>query len=72
MKKYIGSNSPYENTIGFSRAVRVDDQIAVSGTAPISENGRTVGLGDVYAQTKRCLEISIQAIENAGGEIEPG
>ena len=62
----IPSGSPFEATIGFSRAVRVDGLVAVSGTAPIGEDGQTVGVGSVYTQTRRCLEIAGQALNGAG------
>lgn len=69
MDKKISSGSPYEKRIGFCRARRIGSMIAVSGTAPIDDNGLTVGIEDVYAQTKKCIEISIKAIEDAGGSI---
>ena len=65
----VSSGSPFEPTIGFSRAVRVGDVVAVSGTAPLDEQGQTVGLGDVYAQTRRCLEVAQQALAEAGAEL---
>jgi enamine deaminase RidA (YjgF/YER057c/UK114 family) len=63
----ISSGSPFEPTIGFSRAVRAGPWIAVAGTAPIAEDGTVAHPGDVYAQTRRCLEITLRAIEAAGG-----
>src|SRR5690349_5773521 len=63
----ITSGSPMEPVIGFSRAVRAGPWIAVSGTAPLGPDGATVGRGDVYAQTRRCLEITLRAIAEAGG-----
>lgn len=63
----VSSGSSYEPVIGFSRAVKVGRTIAVSGTAPIGIDGRTVGAGDPAAQTRRCLEIIIAAIEQLGG-----
>ncbi|TMO56779.1 RidA family protein [Pseudoalteromonas phenolica] len=68
MRKTVSSGSHLEVPIGFSRACRVGNQISVSGTAPIN-NGETVYIGDVYRQTKYCLELSIGAIEEAGGNI---
>ncbi|UCG36234.1 MAG: RidA family protein [Candidatus Bathyarchaeota archaeon] len=56
--------------MGFSRAVRVGNIIAVSGTAPIAEDGSVYSPGDMYGQTKRCLEIIKDAIEQAGGKLE--
>ena len=51
MRKLVSSGSPFEAHIGFSRAVRVGALIEVAGTAPIGVDGRTVGVGDMYAQT---------------------
>jgi len=47
--------------------VRSGPWIAVAGTAPIGPDGAAAHPGDVYAQTKRCLEIMIGAIAEAGG-----
>ncbi|MEQ1811940.1 MAG: RidA family protein [Terricaulis sp.] len=65
-RKLISSGSPYEREVGFSRAVRVGDIIEVAGTAPIGANAP----GDVYAQTKRCLEIIAAALADAGGDVK--
>lgn len=69
MRKVICSGSHLEEPIGFSRACRIGNTIAVSGTAPI-ENGYTVHEGDVYNQTKYCLQLSLKAIEEAGGSVQ--
>jgi len=66
MRKLISSGSPYEPQIGFSRAVRVGNIVAVSGTAPIAPDGGVAAPGDMYGQTKRCLEIIAEAIAKAG------
>lgn len=58
-----------EPAIGFGRAVRIGDWIAVAGTAPIDDDGSVHAAGNVYEQTKRCIEISKKAIEEAGGAI---
>jgi len=63
----VSSGSSYEPVIGFSRAVKIGRTIAVSGTAPIAPDGKTVGAGDPAAQTRRCLEIIVAAIEQLGG-----
>ncbi|MEE8403950.1 MAG: RidA family protein [candidate division Zixibacteria bacterium] len=68
--KRVSSGSPYEKTIGFSRAVRIGNIIAVSGSGPIAPDGSTVSPGDAYAQAKRCLEIIAKAIEDGGGKLE--
>jgi enamine deaminase RidA (YjgF/YER057c/UK114 family) len=69
-RQLISSGSPFEKPIGFSRAVRVGNAIAVSGTAPIAPGGGTAYPGDLYRQTRTCLEIIKDAIEKAGGRME--
>jgi len=66
MRKLVSSGSPFEPKIGFSRAVRVGPYVAISGTAPIAPGGGVAAPGDVYGQTKRCLEIIAQAVADAG------
>jgi len=66
----VSSGSPFEEPIGFSRAVRVGNVVAVSGTAPIAPDGSTACADDVYGQTKTCLAIVKKAIEDAGGQLK--
>jgi enamine deaminase RidA (YjgF/YER057c/UK114 family) len=70
MRKLVSSGSPYEPKVGISRAVRAENVIAVSGTAPIGPDGRTVGTGDPAAQARRCLEIISAALEKAGASLK--
>jgi enamine deaminase RidA (YjgF/YER057c/UK114 family) len=69
MRKLISSHSPYEATVGFSRAVRVGAVVSVAGTAPLGPDGGTVGRGDAAAQTRRCLEIIATTLERAGASM---
>lgn len=68
-RELIASSSPYAPIVGFSRAVRVGKHIAVGGTAPIDENGKTVGIGDPALQTKQCIETIKLALESAGSSL---
>lgn len=68
MRRLVSSGSPLEGPIGFSRACRVGDHIAVAGTAPI-EDGETVFAGDLYRQARHCLKLAILSIEEAGGKV---
>lgn len=61
----VSSGSPFEGQIGFSRAVRVGNAIEIAGTAPIGAED-----GDMYAQTKRCIEIVETALQGAGAELK--
>ncbi|MTE17764.1 RidA family protein [Streptomyces sp. TRM43335] len=70
IRQTVGSGSPLEPQIGFSRAVRKGAYVVVSGTAPIGDDGTTVGRGDVRAQTVRCLDIAETALNAAGASLE--
>jgi enamine deaminase RidA (YjgF/YER057c/UK114 family) len=69
-RQSVSSGSPYEPMIGISRAVRISQVIAVSGTAPIGPDGKTVGVGDPGAQAQRCFEIAKQALEKLGASFD--
>ena len=64
----VSSGSPYEATVGYSRAVRVGDRVFVAGCAPIMPDGADPP-ADPYAQAKRCLEIVETALQNAGSSL---
>jgi enamine deaminase RidA (YjgF/YER057c/UK114 family) len=63
-RQRISSGSKYELTIGFSRALRVGRNVYVSGTAPIWPDGSCDP--DPEVQARRCLEIIVQALAQAG------
>lgn len=62
----VASGSPFEPTIGFSRALRVGNRVLVSGTAPVWPDGSCDP--DPYVQAQRCLEIIVTALAEAGAE----
>jgi enamine deaminase RidA (YjgF/YER057c/UK114 family) len=64
----VSSGSPFEPTIGFSRAVRVGERVVVSGTAPVSPDGTCPD--DAETQARRCLEIILAALAEAGAGRE--
>jgi enamine deaminase RidA (YjgF/YER057c/UK114 family) len=68
-RRLISSGSYLEPEIGFSRAVRAGAHIFIAGTAPILPGGATASPGDVYGQTRRCLEIIGQALRDAGASF---
>jgi enamine deaminase RidA (YjgF/YER057c/UK114 family) len=67
-RRHAASGSPYESSIGFSRAVRVGEQVVVSGTAPVWPDGEVDP--DPAAQARRCLEIALGALAELGGRPE--
>lgn len=68
-RELISNGNPMEDVVGFSRAVRVGPFISIGGTAPVDENGKTVGIGDPAAQARRCIEIIKDALERAGSGL---
>jgi len=70
LRQNISSGSPYEEKIGFSRAVRIGNIISISGTPPMAPDGSTVFEGDLYNQTKYCLQVIEKAIKEAGGKLD--
>lgn len=69
-RRLISNGNPMEEVVGFSRAIRVGSFVAVGGTAPVDANGNTVGIGDVFSQTKQCFEIIKSALEEAGSGLQ--
>lgn len=66
-RRHARSGSPYEDTIGFSRAVRVGSTVAVSGTAPVWPDGHVDP--DPAVQARRCWEIVTAALEELGVSV---
>jgi enamine deaminase RidA (YjgF/YER057c/UK114 family) len=65
----VASGSPYEPVIGFSRAVVAGHHVSVAATAPIIADGGEPP-SDPYGQAKRCLEIVVTALRDAGAKPE--
>ena len=66
-RQRISSGSPFEPTIGFSRALRVGDRVCVSGTGPVVPAGACPD--DAGAQAWRCFEIIEDAVAEAGAAL---
>jgi enamine deaminase RidA (YjgF/YER057c/UK114 family) len=65
MIRRIASDNPYEDVIGYSRAVVAGPFVIVSGcTATV--DGRVRHEGDAYEQARTALRIALDAVENAG------
>lgn len=63
------SGSPWENVVGYSRAVKVGNVVEVSGTVAVDPEGKTVGLGDPYEQTSYILDKIAQVLKNSGSGL---
>ncbi len=67
-RQHARSGSPYEDTIGFSRAVRVGHTVVVSGTAPVWPDASVDP--DPSVQARRCWDIALAALEELGGRVD--
>ena len=67
-RRLVSSASPYEPIVGFSRAVRVGNFVAVAGTTAGS-GGKPVAIGDPAAQTRAIIEVIAKALEQAGASL---
>ena len=63
------SGAPWENQVGYCRALRAGNHIYVTGTAPVAPEGGVFAPGDGYAQAKRCLDIIQKALKDLGADL---
>lgn len=66
MKRHYSSGTKWEPIVGYSRAVRVNQFVWVTGTTATDESGNIVGINDPYEQTKqaiRNIEKALRALD---------
>lgn len=69
-RQLVRSQSPYEEIIGFSRAVRVGDTVYISGTVAWGPDGELVGKADAYAQAAQAIRNIEAALGEAGASLK--
>ena len=70
MRKKITTGTNWENKVGYSRTIRVDNLVFVAGTTATDPSGNLVGKDDAYQQTRQILRNISSALAAAGASIE--
>ncbi len=65
----IESGAPWENIVGYSRAVKAGNNIEISGTVALDDSGALVGEGDPAEQTRAIIRKAANVLERLGSGL---
>jgi len=66
-RRQVNSGVRWEAEVGYARAVRVGQQVFVSGSTATQSDGTIAGMGDEYLQAKYALGVILRALAELGG-----
>jgi enamine deaminase RidA (YjgF/YER057c/UK114 family) len=69
-RQNISSGTKWEDIVGYSRAVKIDNLVFVAGTTAVDEQNQVVGPGDPYAQAKFIFQKIEKALRQAGATLK--
>jgi enamine deaminase RidA (YjgF/YER057c/UK114 family) len=70
MRKNFSSGAKWEDIVGYSRAVQVGNQLEVTGTVAVDEQGNLVGKDDFFKQAQFALQKIEKVMKQAGFSLE--
>ena len=70
MRKNFSTGAKWEDIVGYSRAVQVGNQLEVTGTVAVNENGNLVGKNNAYEQTRFAIQKIEKVMQQAGFSLK--